>query len=279
MFGYVRPHMQTLSEEEKQRYRAVYCGMCRSLRRYGLVGRCSLTYDLAFLALLLSSLYEPEETRAESRCLTHPTKTHEEIASPAIDYAADMTIALMYHKCLDDWQDEHKRTRKTYAELLARHYRTVEKAWPEQCQAIERCISELSTIEKRPDAVPDEAANCFGRLMAALFGLWKRDFWARQLDWFGMSLGRFIYLMDAVLDLEEDRAKGRFNPLLPLELSPERVREMLTQPLGEASEAFEQLPLVQDAHLMRNILYAGVWQAYNERAQKEQEAKEKQHGA
>ena len=63
MFGFVRPYLADLSEEEKSRYRAVYCGLCRTLNdQYGLMGRIGLNYDMTFLTLLLNSLYEPEET-------------------------------------------------------------------------------------------------------------------------------------------------------------------------------------------------------------------------
>lgn len=59
MFGYVRPSDGHLTAEDKQRFQAAYCGLCRSLgRRYGLAARMILNYDLAFLAMLLSR--EPE---------------------------------------------------------------------------------------------------------------------------------------------------------------------------------------------------------------------------
>ena len=55
MFGYVRPADGHLTAEDKSRFQAAYCGLCRSLgRRYGLAARMILNYDLAFLAMLLS---------------------------------------------------------------------------------------------------------------------------------------------------------------------------------------------------------------------------------
>jgi hypothetical protein len=44
------------------RYQAYYCGLCRTLKeRYGDLGRLTLSNDMTFLLILLSSLYEPEE--------------------------------------------------------------------------------------------------------------------------------------------------------------------------------------------------------------------------
>ena len=84
-------------------------------------------------------------------------------------------------------------------------------------------------------------------------------------------MGRSVYLMDAAMDYEKDNEKGCYNPLGRLGIAPENAREIITQPLGEASEAFERLPLVQDDQLMRNILYSGVWQNYNQKMNKTEE--------
>ena len=77
MFGYIVPNQSLLSDADKQRFRAAYCGLCRTLRkRHGLIGSATLSYDLTFLALLLGALYEPEESAGEERCITRPVKKH-----------------------------------------------------------------------------------------------------------------------------------------------------------------------------------------------------------
>lgn len=271
MFGYVRAHIADLSEAEKNRYRSVYCGLCHALgQRHGLRGRFTLTYDMTFLCLFLNSLYEPEETQGNDRCAPHPIKPHAWSRTEVTDYAADMTIALAWHKCQDDWQDDHRQTARIGASLLSRRYRAVQAQWPTQTAAIEQCMQELSQVEARQDASPDAAANCFGRLMSALFVM-REDFWQGALRTFGYSLGRFIYMVDAVCDYDRDRQSGSYNPVVLMNKQPEEMRETLQLLLGEASQAFESLPLVEDAQLMRNILYAGVWQSYNEMMEKRKE--------
>ena len=75
MFGFVVASLQELREEEKNRYQAVYCGICRCIREAdGQLCRLGLSYDMAFLALLLTSLYEPEEQNGQGRCIAHPAK-------------------------------------------------------------------------------------------------------------------------------------------------------------------------------------------------------------
>lgn len=263
MFGLIRPYMNDLSEDEKARYKAVYCGLCRALNeKYGLAGRMGLNYDMTFLILLLNSLYEPEEQTKEAFCPPHPVKKHRETATAFTGYAADMTVALTYYKALDDWMDEHSRTGRVYSGLLKGSYEKVKQKWPAQCEAIEKSLDALHEVEKDREAQPERAADLSGRMLAGIFAV-KEDFFQRQMGCLGYFLGKFIYMMDAAIDYEEDQKKGCYNPLNGMQVTPEQARELLRQPMGQAAEAFEALPLVQDVHLMRNILYSGVWQTYN----------------
>ena len=268
MFGFVRPYLADLTEEEKNRYRAVYCGLCRTLHEdYGLMARMGLNYDMTFLILLLSSLYEPAEEQDERRCIPHPVKKHREIITPYTGYAAAMTVALAYHKALDDWEDEKKTAGKAYAGMLEKHYQAVKKKWPRQCQAMEDSIRAIRRIEETETALPEQAAEATGRMLAALFAV-QEDFFQPQMAWIGHSLGKFIYMVDAAVDYDRDRKKGCYNPLTRMDLAPENARDLLRQPLGQAAETFERLPLIRDVHILRNILYSGVWQDYNQCMQK-----------
>ncbi len=269
MFGYVRPSMNDLSPEAQTRYRAHYCGLCRTLgKRHGAAGQMALNFDLTYLTIFLSALYEPREVSGESRCVPHPAHPHPWAVSEITDYAADMTVALTYHKCRDDWADDRNLLAKGYGALLKRQYGQVKKQWPRQCEAIETCLTELSAVEQRRDSNPDAAANAFGALMAELFVM-QPDYWQGTLRVFGHSLGRFIYLMDAVCDMDRDAKKEKaYNPMLMLGHAPEELRPLLEMLLGDASAAFEKLPLIQDEEILRNILYSGVWQGYNEYLEK-----------
>jgi hypothetical protein len=268
MFGYVQANLADLSEEEQARYRAAYCGLCQTLgQRHGISARLSLTYDLTFLTLLLSSLYEPEEENGECRCVVHPCRQHRFMKNDCTAYAADMTVALSYHKCLDDWHDDRNVPRKCYASLLEKRYEQVRTDWPAQCAAIEERLRELAAIEQAQTEGPDAAANCFGHLMEAVF-LYRKDHWEEALRKLGFGLGKYIYLADAAVDLKRDQRRGSYNPLKTLSTTPEDLRAALMMVLGDASEAFESLPLVQDIHLLRNILYSGIWIKYNRGTQK-----------
>ena len=119
MFGYIECNRAKLSQEELARYQSVYCGLCRNLKaRYGDLERLSLTYDMTFAILFLSSLYEPEETVTRFRCSIHPLRMRTGVENQFTRYAADMTVALAYFKALDDWKDEKKTIKRWYAGIL-----------------------------------------------------------------------------------------------------------------------------------------------------------------
>lgn len=278
MFGYIMADEKQLSPEEVARYRRVYCGVCHSLKEQnGQLCRLTLTYDMTFLAIFLSALYEPAEAHGQMRCLPHPKEAHDFVRTSMTDYAADMTIALAYFKALDDWQDDRSLPGGLTAQLLKKRYEAVSTDYPRQCADLEKNLRALSEVEAAHSDSPDAAANCFGALMASLF-VREEDYWSRTLRLFGASLGRFIYMVDAACDYDADTRKHSYNPVLLMGRQPEDMRDVLTLLLGDASAAFESLPIVSDADILRNILYEGVWQSYNEFLHRRAEKQKKHSG-
>ena len=122
----------------------------------------------------------------------------------------------------------------------------------------------------------DRAAGCFGRLMAELF-VWKEDIWEKTLRKMGFYLGKFIYLMDALDDVEKDKKSGNYNPFLSIADQPdfeENAEKILLMMTAEASRAFEKLPILENVDILRNILYAGIWEKYEMRKSAKERQKE-----
>ena len=274
MFGYITPALDALTEEQRKRYRACYCGLCRTLKeRYGDMGRLTLSNDMTFLFMLLSSLYEPEEKTGEARCALHPLKPKGYMQNEFADYCADMNIALAYHKGLDDWTDDHSLTGRAQAKLLTKAYRQVEERYPEKCKAIEACLQAIGCLEAEGNLQPDGPANLTARMLGMIFRV-REDEWSDTMWEVGESLGRFIYLMDAYDDLPGDLRRKRYNPLKEYAGQEDYeafCKDSLTLLAGEATEAFETLPLVQDIDILRNVLYAGVWMRYEARQRKKKD--------
>ncbi len=270
MFGFVTANISELTEQEKARYNGVYCGICRAIREDASnLCRLGLSFDMAFLALLHMSLYEPEEISGERACMLHPVKPRPWIDNAAVRYAADMNVALAYYNSADDWKDDHNPAAGIMSRVFRTHVDRVRIQYPRQWSAIEGCIARLSELEKAGCANPDEPAGCFGDLMGELL-VWKDDLWREPLYQMGHALGRFIYLTDAAVDYRKDAKKKKYNPFLAMGAgeNPEQWEEYLVLDMARCTDYYERLPLVQDKNLLDNILYSGVWVNYR-RQQKE----------
>ncbi len=278
MFGLVNASLEELSEEQRNRYQAVYCGICRAIRDTdGQLCRLGLSYDMAFLALLHMSLYEPEEQNGQGRCIAHPAKRRPWTDNEYIRYAARMNVALACYKARDDWDDDGKHSAKLMAKVFGKNEAEIEAAYPRQCRAIAECIRSLSALEKGGCANPDEPASCFGQLMAELLVV-HEDRWAEELRQVGFFLGRFIYLADAAIDYRRDVKAGKYNPFAAMGGGEdfEKWEQYLVLAMAGATSAYERLPLVEDKGILDNILYSGVWLSY--RRMQRESGKENQNG-
>lgn len=265
MFGYVLINPETLSKAEKLRFRAFYCGLCGTLgREYGNVGRMTLSNDMTFLSLLLAALYAPREEQVSERCFPHPLKPHPAVSQEAGIYAADMNILLAYHKCLDNVRDGSTVRGRAGTAALAKAWKKAAGRRPRQQKAIAAALDRIHTLEQAGSTDLDALARAAGQMLGACY-IWKQDAFAPYLQRMGEALGRFVYLMDAYEDYQDDVKHGRFNPLTQLKKEPDyesRMEEILTMEMSQCARAFDLLPVLQDEALIRNVLYSGVWGKY-----------------
>ena len=280
MFGYVVMNRPEMKIKDYDLYRSFYCGLCRELRdRYGISGQITLTYDLTFVTLLLSGLYEPPTKKGTSRCIVHPVRRQPVRKNEFTEYAADMNVFLAYYKCVDDWKDEKKLSRLAYSRLLERKDKKAEALWKNKTSVIIRHLNEISAMEKAGETDIDRISGCFGRIMEEIL-VYKEDQWELALRRMGFYLGKFIYLMDAFDDVEEDMEKGNYNPFAQdyiIEGFEEKVRQILIMMMAEACREFEKLPIIKYADILRNILYSGVWCRFETVSEKRKDKQEKKH--
>lgn len=278
MFGYVTIRKDDLKIKDYDKYHAYYCGVCQELKEnYGKTGQATLTYDMTFLAVLLTGLYEEETVREEHFCTVHPGKKHPCLRNMYTRYAADMNMMLTYYNLLDDWEDEKKKSALAAAKMLEKSCRKIAERYPRQAKAILDYLEKLHVCERERVMDLDLAAGYTGELMAEIY-VKDEDIWSDGLRQIGFYIGKFIYLMDAYEDVGQDKKSGNYNPFLAIaeeedyETKAEKILLMMT---AEASRAFEKLPIVENVDILRNILYAGIWTKYEMlKSKRESEVKE-----
>lgn len=265
MFGYVMVNKPEMKVKDFERYHSFYCGLCHELKKvYGPVGQATLTYDLTFLVILLTGLYEPETTAGTCRCVVHPVGKHPIAVNEYSTYCAEMNLLLAYYNSLDKWNDERLLSGFLSAKVLQYKCKSIEKRYPRQAKTVKDSLARLAEIEKGKDASIDEAARCTGEMLAEIF-VYREDMWSERLRKMGFYLGKFIYLCDAWEDIEKDEEKGLYNPFGRMRGQDgfdENCFSILKSMMAECAFQFEELPIVEEVDILRNILYSGVWMRY-----------------
>jgi len=274
MFGYVRPYIPELRVRDNEYFRAIYCGLCRSLGKCtGTVSRMTLNYDFVFAALLrLAATGETTEISAK-RCIAHPIKKRP-MATPCVElgFCARIGILLSFHKITDDITDERgsRRFRAKFLKSLMKGMRKrAKKELVEGDKIISDGLALMSDMEKTKLPSVDSFADEFGKIMSALLSIGLNGATARIIKKIGFHLGRWLYIIDAADDYYDDIEKGRFNPLAimyeekPLdEAQKYNIFNALSAELMEIYSAFELVDKAdgQDEifNIIDNILRLGM---------------------
>ena len=313
MLGYVKIDKGELKVREYEVYTGYYCGVCKSIgRRYGQLPRMVLSYDAAFLAILLASLSDESDAPVQEHCIAHPViKKKTVIRNRAIDYAGDVMLILAWYKLADDAADEGKAYAKPVMLMMKRIFRRLNRLYPELCSSIENHLSALSALEREKCASIDMAAEAFSKIMEDIFteglqavygseppqqtspgadrsdygisgasgmqngpcgfaspGNDTRELLARA----GYHLGKWVYMIDAVDDIEENMESGAYNPLLfrfkfdaanetadefRARIEPD-LRFNLYHYLAMLSRCTDSLDIRKNAGIIENVIYFGL---------------------
>lgn len=268
MFGYVKPYNPELRVRELEEYKAVYCGLCKQLgRSFGVFARFTLSYDFAFLAMLKTALDSeicPETERCA--CIAHPfCKRIRVRENAAMQMAARTAMISVYYKLLDDRGDEGFFRRIGAALLLPFAKRARRKALAfADGAAADEAAAKMSAAQGQLEAekcqIPDAAAEPTANFLAAVLkNCAATAEQAAVLERFGYLLGRYVYLCDALDDLEDDRRRGRYNPFLYAGGEAAiAAKNALFLTTAELSDDFDLLELHRYEGILENIIRIGL---------------------
>ncbi|KNF09968.1 hypothetical protein CLPU_1c01330 [Gottschalkia purinilytica] len=293
MFGYVIPYKSELKMKEYNMFRAYYCGLCKAMgKEANQMVRMGLNYDLTFMGLLLSSIQEDRSQITFEGCIANPFKKKPIVQmNNALKYTSNISTMLIYFKLIDDWNDEKSITSLLGTVPFINSVKKSSRKYPSQYNDIKKYLKELSKLENNKCNKVDEAADMFGKLMESIS---TPDFITdekiiRTLKWLGYNLGRWIYILDAFNDIEEDIKKKNYNPIILqykykenesindfLNRIKEPIEFSLTFTLENMSRSFELLDVKYNRSILENIIYMGTrYKMDNIINQKEEEQIEK----
>lgn len=268
MFGYVRARLDTLSEQERKGYQAVYCGLCHTMgKHYGQFSRLFLNYDFAFLAMLLAPKDAPCSNGCKG-CTLHPIKGRPSCEGGEwLDAVAGKSVILTYWKLRDSVQDNGflgGLPARFLSLCLRRAYRIARERYPDFDHEVVIQLTALSELEREGCPSIDRTADCFALLLkVAANGSSENDGQNRVLEQLLYHIGRWIYLIDGVDDLEKDKKSGNYNPIV-VRFPQWTVEEQdylylnLNHSLNMARAAFQLLEPNAWTSIVENILYSGL---------------------
>lgn len=268
MFGYVRPVLDRLDEGQKEAYQSAYCGLCHALgERHGFLARFTLQYDFTFLAILLMAGEDGGGPLCR-RCPAHPLRRPRAcLRGKRLSAAADQSMILVYHKLSDDVDDHGAVTGLPYRvvrRLFRGAYRRAAQAQPEFDAKVREGLDSLRRMEAEQSRELDRTADAFAGILASASAAYPEDSPMRRiLGELLYHLGRWIYLIDAWDDLDDDRKHRRYNPLdarFQGRAREERdyLETTVTHSARLAGAAANLMELGSWTPIVENILYLGL---------------------
>ncbi len=259
MFGYVKP--VGLKKEEQIEFDTYYCSICKAMKRYANTSRLFLSYDCTFLCMLLSEmLMEPVDKTVEM-CLFRKKNI---VYNSIVEFCADLNLLLVYYKLLDDVNDDNSNRAKLLIAMHKSPFEKVRKNNPDLDILVKSNLDYLYTLESHNCDEVEEVANAFGTLLKEIVALKCKQ--ESLLD-FSFNLGKYIYILDAIMDYEKDMKKGEYNCLYTKygksDHIVQEIRFTLEYTLSSLSDSFEKLTNAKDNPILRNIVYSGLMQYFN----------------
>ena len=283
MFGYVTPLKSELKIKDYVKFRSYYCGLCMSFKKnIGNLPRLTLNYDMAFLAVLLDSISEKEPSVEIKRCLPHPfEKKPIIINNDSIDYAAAMNLSLYYFKVKDDVQDDNKIKSKLLEKILYPYEKKLNKSVKTISSIIEKNLKELTLLENNKNfSNIDEISHPFSDIVGNILKEYPypliddSEILRNNLYNLGYTLGKWIYLIDAVDDLKDDIENKKFNPinfLFNKDNKPykdliisikDRLEFTILNCAYNSNEMLSKLPIKRNIDILKNIIELGMMDKY-----------------
>ena len=265
MFGYVRICREMLDDKSFEDFRAYYCGLCKAIGKYSHSARLGLSYDMTFLLVLLSAVSDDEVKIVNSRCMLHPWRKEKKTGyNHIVDYVACMSIILTYRKFDDDLKDENSLKAWFGKLLYSMAMKKAVKKYKHQDSKIQKLLGDLSELELNNCQNSDEVADCFAKICEIIF---VPEFITNEnnrqiLAWLGYNTGRWIYLIDALDDYENDIKKNAYNPFSSKGKTKEELAKelnvTLTYTLSNIAGAYDLLDINRNDAILRNIIYCGM---------------------
>ena len=284
MFGYVIPDKDNMLIKDFNVFQSFYCGLCKALHKSGSeVTRFCTNYDVTFYSVLMHEILKTP-VEFERKLCTYNGKKKVVVKPDALSLKmADIAVMLVYYNIKDDVADG-KKLRAPLAWRLALRKRKAAKNLPEIDKLMKEQFGLLARLEKEKCESIDRVADTFASLMRDITRVLVKadeelkladdenrlsDEAKHDVDDFCYNLGRLVYLMDAVDDVEKDSKKGNYNPIVLnfgkceekaayLEKNAEELSFLLKSTYNKMVGAYNRMSVTLLEGVLSNVIYLGI---------------------
>ncbi len=270
MFGYVNIDKPELKLKDYEIYRGVYCSLCKALgKEYSVFARFILNYDCTFLSLFILSRSNGCQGFSKGRCTFNPLKkcNYVKDSDSALSKGAALTIITSYYKLLDSIHDGSffkKAVCTLVRPVFSLWHKKAMKKFPLYEEALKEMFYAQLECESDKNTFLDMAAEPTAKMLSCVFKAEARSETEEAVfSEFGYHLGRWIYLMDAAADIDEDRKSKNFNPFLLKLNEEERIDAdeqdaVISQSYYRLTKAYELMDIKRFKDILDNIIYSGL---------------------
>ncbi len=288
MFGYVKTDKPEMKIKEYETYRGLYCSLCKAMgKHFGVLSRLTLSYDITFLVLTRLSFSGTVPNFSSGRCPFNPAKkcNYCNNTSEELRYAAAVSMMMFYFRVKDNISDGNIFKRLLMYLILPwakLKYNKAKKMYGEIALTIEECMKKQKQTENKNSDIPDEAAHesahALGKIAAHNMNDTEGDIYR-----FGYGIGKWVYLLDALDDIEKDIKSGSYNVFvnkygLRAGDTAKDIGEAVTGTVnmcgGFFAEAYEKIENKSMTSIMENIIYDGMYKTFDNILNKNQKGKE-----
>lgn len=178
----------------------------------------------------------------------------------AFNFVSAAAVISVYGKIADNIADSKGFKRILYKiakTAFSRKYVKAVKLYPDIAKAIENMVECQIRIEQNENIGIDEASEPTAKAMELIFALCSdNETQKRILARLGYCIGKWIYLIDAVCDLDDDIKNNCFNPLKGSDVKSALMTMNVCA--AQAGAALDLLEIKRFGGILQNIVYIGL---------------------
>ena len=282
MFGYIKIYKPELKVKHYEAYRGIYCSLCKTLKNeYGLFATLTLNYDFTLLALTRLAFAKECCGFKDSRCAFNPLKKCQQCVNDneQLSYSAAAAMIMCYHKVNDDIADSaffKKLLMRAVKPYFALKRKKAINKYPTLDEIISRAMAEQAEVEKRGNAGIDASAHPSAKAMGEILSFGFDGETKEKLNRFGYLAGRWVYLMDALDDMEADRkthSYNVFNNINNEKEAKEKAVGVINLTAAQLAHEAEKMEPARFGEILDNIVIDGTFSSMQSVLNKEKEEK------